>query len=66
MLPVMDALKGLYGERVTEVLPALQDIFLEGLNPAEPVEPIQEAIKPFIAARQLFGHPVAVHDWKRE
>ena len=66
MLSVMDALKGLHGESVTEVLPALQDIFLEGLNPAEPVEPIQEAIKPFIAARQLFGHPVAVHDWKRE
>ena len=66
MLSVMDALKGLHGERATEVLPALQDIFLEGLNSAEPVEPIQEAIRPFIAARQLFGHPVAVHDWKRE
>lgn len=63
MLSVMHPLKGLSGERVTEVLPALQNIFLEAFKP---VEPIQEAIKPFIAARQLFGHPVAIHDWQRE
>jgi len=63
MPSIMHALNELSGESVTEVLPALQDIFVEGFKPGEH---IQEAIKPFIAARQLFGHPVAVHDWKRE
>lgn len=42
----------------TEVLPVLQNIFLEGLEPSRVV---QEAIGPFIAARQLSNYPVAVH-----
>jgi hypothetical protein len=63
MPSVMHALNELSGERVTEVLPSLQDIFVEGFKPGEH---IQETMKPFIAARQLFGHPVAIHDWKRE
>ena len=63
MLSVAHALQELSGESVTEVLPALQNIFLEGLQPSGPV---QEAIGTFIAARQLSGHPVVVHDWERE
>jgi hypothetical protein len=56
------ALQDLVGERVTEVLPTLESIFLEDLHPLGPVE---EAIGEFVAARQLSGHPVAVSHWKR-
>jgi len=45
----------------TEVLPLLQNIFLEG---PEPSRVVQEAIGPFIAARQFSNYPVAVHYWK--
>ena len=50
-------LKGLVKERLTDVLPALESLFLEELYPSGP---IQEAIRSFVAARQLLGHPVAV------
>jgi len=49
------ALQELVGE---DVLPALESLFLEDFGP-----PVQEAIGPFIAARQLSGHPVAVSHW---
>jgi hypothetical protein len=55
---IAPALQELSGERVTEVLPALQNLFFTGPQPSEPVK---EAIQKFIAARQLFGHPVTVH-----
>jgi len=61
-LRVAPALKELTGESVSELLPALQGLFLEGL---QPLGPVQEAIKPFIAARQLSGQPIAVHRWER-
>jgi hypothetical protein len=47
---------------VNSVLPALQNIFLEGLQPTGPV---QEAIGQFTSARQLSSHPIAVHRWER-
>jgi hypothetical protein len=53
------ALQELVGERVTDVLPALESLSLEGLKSSGP---IQEAIGKFVAARELSGHPVAV-DW---
>ena len=56
-------LQELVGERVTEVLPALQALFLEEPLPSGPV---QEAIGKFVAARQLAGHPIAVSCWKDE
>jgi hypothetical protein len=49
--------------RVTEVLPTLQNIFLEGLEPAGPV---QEGIGNFVAARQITSLPIAVSRWVRE
>jgi hypothetical protein len=52
-------LQELVGERVTDVLPALESLSLEGLKSSGP---IQEAIGKFVAARELSGHPVAV-DW---
>ena len=55
---IAPALQELSGERVTEVLPALENLFLEEPQPSEPVK---EAIEKFIAARQLSGFPVTVH-----
>ena len=43
------------------MLPALQHTYLEGLQPTGPV---QEAIGRFASARQLSGHPIAVHPWE--
>jgi hypothetical protein len=50
-------LQELVGERVTEVLPALQVLYLE-----KPLSsgPVQEAIGQFVAERQLAGHPIII------
>jgi hypothetical protein len=55
---IAPALQELSGERVTEVLPALKNLFLEGPQPSGPVK---EAIGKFTTARQLAGCPVNVH-----
>ena len=55
------ALQELVGRRVMDVLPALGCLSLEELQLSEPV---QEAIVQFVAARRLFGRPVAVLDWE--
>ena len=54
---IAPALKELVGERVTEVLPALQTLQLYGPLPPGPA---QETIDQFVAARQLAGHPIAI------
>ena len=62
---IASALQGLRGEKVRDVLPALENIFLEDLWPSGPVE---EAVGKFVAARQLSGHPraVAFSRWERQ
>ena len=55
------ALRALTGERATEVMPVLKNIFVEYWQS----EVVQGAIGPFIAARELFAHPVVVHRWDR-
>ena len=60
VLGIALALQELAGGRVAEVLPALQNLFIQGL---EPSGPIQEALGKFAAARQLSGLPVVVHSW---
>ena len=57
------ALQELTGERTTEVLPALQNIFLEGFQQSVPVE---EGIAQFISARQPTNHPVSISIWERD
>ncbi|KAH9981605.1 hypothetical protein BJV74DRAFT_854507 [Russula compacta] len=57
------ALQGFPEERVTEVLPALQNLFFQGLQSPGPT---QEAIEQFVTARQLSGCPVAVQNWERK
>ena len=56
------ALQELSPEGATEVLPALQNLFIEDLRPSGLLE---TAIGGFIAARQLSGRPVAVQRWVR-
>ena len=57
---IVVTLQELVGGRITEVLPNLQNIFVERL---EPSGPFQENIGRFVAARRLSGHPVAISDW---
>jgi hypothetical protein len=57
---VAAALQELTGELVMEVLPALRNLSLEGLEPSGPV---QEVIESFVAARQLSDYPVTIQDW---
>jgi hypothetical protein len=59
-LGIAAALQELVGERITEVLPRLQNIFVKGL---EASGPFQENIGRFVAARQLSDHPIAISDW---
>ncbi|KAI9509702.1 hypothetical protein F5148DRAFT_1374945 [Russula earlei] len=58
---VCPALEELAEERVTDVLPALQNIFLRSLDP---LESVPKRIEGFIAARKLSGCPVAIHHWE--
>ena len=53
-------LQELAGQRAAEVLPTLQDVFIREYHL---LGAAQEAMRPFIAARQLSGHPVTVHRW---
>ena len=58
---IAPALQELVGDTRTEVLPILQNIFLE--------LPVPEGIEQFIAARQLSGRPIAVSTiplWERD
>ena len=47
-------------EQSTDVLPALETLFLNELQPSGRT---QEAIEQFVATRRLLGHPVAVSLW---
>jgi hypothetical protein len=58
------ALQKLDGGRITEVLPSLQNIFVEGLR-VETLGLFQKKIGQFVAARQLSGHPIAISKYSR-
>ena len=59
---IVAALQELVGDRTTEVLPNLQNIFLEEVEPGGRV---QEDIGKFVAVRQLSGHSITVSHWER-
>jgi hypothetical protein len=60
---IVPALQELSVERIMEVLPALQSIFLrESLL----LGPVKEALAQFLTARQFSGHPVAVNPQGQE
>lgn len=50
----------LIGGRITEVLPSLQNIFMEGLKP---VGPLQKNIRRFIAKQELSSYPITISIW---
>ena len=56
------ALQELVGGRITEVLPSLENIFVQGL---ERSGPFQEKIRKFVEARQLLSnHSIAISVWE--
>jgi hypothetical protein len=57
---IAPALQELVGERVTDVLPALESLFVEEF---QELGPIRDAIGQFVAARRLLGRPVAISHW---
>jgi hypothetical protein len=61
---IAPSLQELVGERVTEVLPSLQTLFLE--ETSFPSGSVQGIIGQFVAARQLGGHPITVSRWERK
>lgn len=58
------ALQGLVEGRITEVLPNLQNIFVEGFQ-VEPSGSLQENISQIADARRKSGHPIAISDWDK-
>ena len=60
---IAPVLQELIGGGTTEVLPALENIFLEGLGA---FGTIPDGIVKFIAARELSDHPVTVFPWERD
>jgi hypothetical protein len=60
---VARSLQDLVRGRVTESLPALQNLFLEELHASGPVA---EAIGRFVAARQSSDHPIVISPWKKD
>ena len=54
---IVPALQELVGSRTTEVLPTLQNVFLEGLEPSGPVK---EGIRQFASNRRFIGYPITV------
>ena len=60
---VAQSLRGLPVERVTEVLPALENVFISKVDLF--FGPVMEAISEFADARQLSGHPVSIYYQER-
>ena len=57
---IAPALQELIEGRTTDVLPALQNIFLKGLGSSGSV---QESIEQLVAARQVANHPIDIFPW---
>ena len=60
---IAPVLQELVGVRTMEVLPTLENIFLEGFQLSNPVH---EGIEKFAAARRLTNRPVTVSRWNKE
>jgi hypothetical protein len=60
---IAQSLRGLPVEWVSEVLPALETVFIAGL---ESFGPVKEAISAFADMRWLSGHPLSVCDWEED
>ena len=60
-LILSSVLERITGERVTGVLPALQNLFI---RPNEKF--VEKTMTSFVSARQLYDHPIVVQRWERE
>jgi hypothetical protein len=60
---IAPALQDMTAGGTTEVLTALQNLYLEGFQSSESV---QEGIKRFVSGRQFTDHPVAISVWDRD
>ena len=60
---IAPTIQELVGGRTTEVIPILENLFLEGFQPSGR---LHEGIEKFVAARRLTSHPVAVSRWDRD
>jgi hypothetical protein len=60
---IVTALQEFVGGTITEVLPSLQNIFIEEL---EPSGLFQENIGRLVAARRLSDHPIAISVWDND
>ena len=58
---IAPALQELVEGRTTEVLPALQNIFMKGLGSSE--SSVHESIRKFVAAREVANHPIGISPW---
>ena len=61
--PIAHALRELTEESGAEVLPLLRSLSFGGLQPNGVMLGV---IKPFVTARQLSGHPIAITRWKED
>ena len=59
---IAPALQELVEGRTTDVLPALQNIFLKGLDSLGS-DRVQESIGQLVAARQVANHPIRISPW---
>jgi hypothetical protein len=57
---IAPALQVLVGARMLEVLPALQNVYLKGLQPGVPILP---GLGKFVYTRRLSGHSTKVFSW---
>ena len=54
------ALQEVVGAGISEILPSLQNIFVEGLDESGL---FREGIRRFAVARRLLNHPISISDW---
>jgi len=59
---VARAMQELDWARATEVLPALQSVFIEG---SQLQRALNEGMSRFLTTRRLSGHPLAIYHWER-
>ena len=59
---IVPALQEVVGERVAEVLPALESLFLED---SYQLGPVWEAVEQLVAVRRLSNHPMVISFWNR-
>ena len=57
-------LKNITGERVTGILPALENLFIRDRWPQPHKEFVEKTLAPFVSARQLYDHPIVVRPWE--